>query len=74
MKIRRKWIRDVASIIFTVHYLIAAEQADEKVRKVRGMLTVDHLRVSWNKSTACHTYPENGRVFLQGTCSCMALL
>ena len=51
MKIRRKWIRDLASIIFTAHYLIAAEQADEKVRKVRGMLTVDHLRVSWNKST-----------------------
>lgn len=51
MKIRRKWLRDIASIVFTAHYLIAAEQADEKVRKVRGMLTVDHLRVSWNKST-----------------------
>ncbi len=51
MKIRRKWIRDIASVVFTAHYLIAAEQADEKVRKVRGMLTVDHLRVSWNKST-----------------------
>ena len=51
MKIRRKWLRDLASMIFTVHYLIAAEQADEKVRKVRGLLTVDHLRVSWNKST-----------------------
>ena len=51
MKIRRKWLRDLASIVFTVHYLLAAEQADEKVRKVRGLLTVDHLRVSWNKST-----------------------
>lgn len=51
MKIRRKWLRDIASIVFTAHYLIAAEQADEKVRKVRGSLTVDHLRVSWNKST-----------------------
>ena len=51
MKIRRKWIRDIASMVFTAHYLIAAEQADEKVRKVRGMLTVDHLRVSWNKTT-----------------------
>lgn len=28
---------------------MAAERADEKVRKVRGMLTLDHLRVSWNK-------------------------
>lgn len=38
-------------MVFTVYYLIAAEQADEKVRKVRGMVTVDHLRVSWNKGT-----------------------
>ncbi|KAL6717324.1 hypothetical protein ACLMJK_005239 [Lecanora helva] len=51
MKIRRKWLRDIASIVFTAHYLIAAEQADEKVRKVRGTLTVEHLRVSWNKTT-----------------------
>jgi battenin len=49
MRIRNKTIRDLASIIFTVYYLIAAEQADEKVRKVRAVLTVDHLRVSWNK-------------------------
>ncbi|CZT06215.1 hypothetical protein WAI453_006326 [Rhynchosporium graminicola] len=51
MRIRRKWLRDFASIVFTGYYLIAAEQADEKVRKIRGMVTVDHLRVSWNKGT-----------------------
>ncbi|KAI4229494.1 MAG: hypothetical protein L6R36_000853 [Xanthoria steineri] len=51
MKIRTKWLRDLASMVFTCYYLIAAEQADEKVRKVRGLLTVDHLRVSWHKST-----------------------
>lgn len=51
MRIRNKKIRDIASIIFTLYYLIAAEQADEKVRKVRAVLTIDHLRVSWNKST-----------------------
>lgn len=51
MKIRRKWLRDLASIVFTAHYLLAAEQADEKVRKVRGTLTVEHLRCSWNKTT-----------------------
>ena len=49
MKIRKKWLRDLASIVFTVFYLLAAEQADEKVRKVRGTLTVEHLRVSWEK-------------------------
>lgn len=51
MRIQKKWLRDLASIVFTVYYLIAAEQADEKVRKVRGALTVDHMRVSWNKGT-----------------------
>lgn len=51
MRIRNKKIRDLASIIFTLYYLVAAEQADEKVRKVRAVLTVDHMRVSWNKST-----------------------
>ncbi|KAI9873961.1 MAG: hypothetical protein M1830_010353, partial [Pleopsidium flavum] len=51
MKIRRKWLRDMASLLFSLYYLVAAEQADEKVRKVRGTLTVDHLRVSWNKAT-----------------------
>jgi len=51
MRIRKKWLRDIASIMFTAYYLIAAEQADDKVRKVRAMLTVDHMRVSWNKGT-----------------------
>ncbi|KAI0113705.1 alpha/beta-hydrolase [Nemania sp. FL0031] len=52
MKIRKKWLRDIASMVFTVFYMVSAERADEKVRKVRGMLTVDHLRVSWNKGTS----------------------
>lgn len=51
MKIKVKWIRDLASIFFSLFYLVAAERADEKVRKVRGMITVDHLRVAWNKGT-----------------------
>ncbi|XHG02159.1 hypothetical protein AWENTII_005519 [Aspergillus wentii] len=51
MKIKPKWIRDIASLMFTVYYLFAAEQADEKVRRVRATLTVEHLRVSWNKGT-----------------------
>lgn len=49
MKIRNKKLRDLASIVFTIYYLIAAEQADEKVRKIRAVMTVDHLRVAWNK-------------------------
>ncbi|KAK4228303.1 putative hydrolase [Podospora fimiseda] len=49
MKIRQKWLRDLSSIAFSLFYLVAAEKADEKVRKVRGNITVEHLRVSWNK-------------------------
>ena len=56
MKIRNKKIRDLASILFTVYYLVAAEQADEKVRKIRAVLTVDHMRVSWNKGTTPYLY------------------
>ncbi|KAL2024300.1 hypothetical protein VTK56DRAFT_8782 [Thermocarpiscus australiensis] len=51
MKISNKTLRDLASIVFSIFYMIAAEQADEKVRKVRGNITVEHLRVSWNKGT-----------------------
>lgn len=51
MPIRMKWLRDIAGIFFSLFYLVAAERADEKVRKVRGAVTVDHLRVAWNKGT-----------------------
>ncbi len=51
MKIKNKKLRDSCSILFSVYYLIAAGRADEKVRKVRGALTLDHLRVSWNKGS-----------------------
>ncbi|KAE8149350.1 Alpha/Beta hydrolase protein [Aspergillus avenaceus] len=51
MQVKPKWLRDIASLVFTIYYLFAAEQADEKVRRVRATLTVEHLRVSWNKGT-----------------------
>jgi len=51
MKIKTKWLRDLAAIVFSVFYLFSADSADEKVRKIRSNLTVDHLRVSWNKGT-----------------------
>lgn len=50
MPIRKEWLRDIASIIFTIYYLFAAEQADEKARRVRATVTVEHLRVSLEKS------------------------
>ena len=51
MKIRNKRLRDLASFVFTIYYLFVAEQADEKVRKIRAVLTVDHMRIAWNKPT-----------------------
>ncbi|THC90283.1 hypothetical protein EYZ11_010259 [Aspergillus tanneri] len=51
MKIKPKWLRDISSLVFTVYYLFATERADDKVRRVRATLTVEHLRVSWNKGT-----------------------
>ena len=51
MRIRPKWLRDISSIAFTIYYLFAAEQAEEKVKTVRGCLTLEHMRVSWNKGT-----------------------
>ncbi|RCI17305.1 hypothetical protein L249_3237 [Ophiocordyceps polyrhachis-furcata BCC 54312] len=51
MKIRTKWLRDIAGMVFSLYYLVAAERADEKVRKIRACVTVEHLRVSWNKPT-----------------------
>jgi len=49
MHVRPKWVKDILSVACTFYYLVAAEQADEKVRKIRGALTLEHLRVSWNK-------------------------
>ncbi|KAL4754691.1 hypothetical protein BDW72DRAFT_200649 [Aspergillus terricola var. indicus] len=51
MRVRPKWLRDIVSLVGTVYYLFAAEQADDKVRRIRATLTVEHLRVSWNKGT-----------------------
>ncbi|KAI5285615.1 hypothetical protein KEM55_000584, partial [Ascosphaera atra] len=49
MRIRKPWLRELASVVFSAYYLLAAEKADEKVRKVRSALTVDHMRISWEK-------------------------
>jgi acetyl esterase/lipase len=49
LPIRRKWIRDIASILFSGYYLVFAEAADEKVRKIRATITVEQIRVSWEK-------------------------
>lgn len=62
MKVRPKWLREIASLGCTVYYLFAAEQADDKVRRVRATLTVEHLRVSWNKGTTPYLWALAGLV------------
>ncbi|KAL3462924.1 CLN3 protein-domain-containing protein [Aspergillus heterothallicus] len=62
MKVRPNWLRDVASLGCTVYYLFAAEQADDKVRRVRATLTLEHLRVSWNKGTTPYLWALAGLV------------
>ncbi|KAJ2336561.1 hypothetical protein GGI00_000763 [Coemansia sp. RSA 2681] len=49
MAIRPKPLRDVLSLLFSLYYLVFTNRAIEKVRKVRALITIDHLRVSWNK-------------------------
>ncbi|KAK9342479.1 Alpha/Beta hydrolase protein [Lipomyces starkeyi] len=52
MPVKPKAFRDIASILFSIYYLVFADQADEKVRKVRATITAEHLRISWEKSTS----------------------
>ncbi|KAF8270268.1 Alpha/Beta hydrolase protein [Lactarius quietus] len=51
MHIRRKWLRDICSIVFSVYYIIFANEADEKLRKFRTAPTVEMLRVTWEKTS-----------------------
>ncbi|KAK9767167.1 hypothetical protein K7432_003258 [Basidiobolus ranarum] len=50
MNIRPKWLMNILSIAFTLFYLVFAERADQKVRKIRSQPTVEYMRMSWEKS------------------------
>ncbi|KAJ1970028.1 hypothetical protein IWQ62_000233 [Dispira parvispora] len=49
MRVQPSWLRQMASVVFTVIYLCYPQLADEKVRRIRRRVTVDHLRASWEK-------------------------
>lgn len=51
MNIRQKWLRDICSILFSVYYIIFANEADEKLRKFRAAPTVEMLRATWEKTS-----------------------
>ncbi len=50
MNIRPAFLRDVMSCLFSLFYLVFAEEADEKVRKYRAVATYQMMRVSWDKA------------------------
>ncbi|CAG8533405.1 7842_t:CDS:2 [Ambispora gerdemannii] len=49
MPIRPKFLKDIMSIVFSAYYLIFADQADEKTRRIRATVTVEHIRSSWER-------------------------
>jgi hypothetical protein len=67
MAIRPKWLNDFCSVLFSVYYVVYAQEADEKVsgqlrgqvsiltpaqlRRFRAVPTVEMLRTTWEKTT-----------------------
>ncbi|KAH0588932.1 Hormone-sensitive lipase [Termitomyces sp. J132] len=51
MSIRPKWLRDICSILFSVYYIVYANEGDEKLRRFRAVPTVEMLRTTWEKTT-----------------------
>ncbi|KZP34361.1 alpha/beta-hydrolase [Athelia psychrophila] len=51
MSIRPKWLNDIFSVLFSIYYIIYANEADEKLRKFRAVPTIEMLRTTWEKTT-----------------------
>ncbi|KAK1218820.1 hypothetical protein PQX77_018497 [Marasmius sp. AFHP31] len=51
LSIRPKWLRDICSVLFSVYYIIYANEADEKLRRFRAVPTVEMLRATWEKTS-----------------------
>lgn len=49
MPFKPLWLRHILSIVFSVYYLVFADSAEEKVRKTRATISVEQMRVSWDK-------------------------
>ncbi|KIJ67977.1 hypothetical protein HYDPIDRAFT_173697 [Hydnomerulius pinastri MD-312] len=50
MSIRPKWLKDFCSILFSIYYIIYANEADEKLRRFRAVPTVEMFRTTWEKT------------------------
>ncbi|ESK96573.1 hormone-sensitive lipase [Moniliophthora roreri MCA 2997] len=51
LSIRPKWLRDICSLLFSVYYIIYANEGDEKLRRFRAVPTVEMLRATWEKTS-----------------------
>ncbi|KAJ6625455.1 hormone-sensitive lipase [Mycena sp. CBHHK59/15] len=51
MSIRTKWLRDICSVLFSGYYIVYPNEADEKIRRFRGVPTVEMLRRCWEKTS-----------------------
>ncbi|KAI8057072.1 Alpha/Beta hydrolase protein [Syncephalis plumigaleata] len=45
MNIRPNWLKHILSMVFTMYYLVFADQAAEKVRSIRSCITLEHMRI-----------------------------
>ena len=52
MGIKPTWLRHILSIVFSAYYLVFADDAEVKTRKVRATITVEHMRTSWEKGAS----------------------
>lgn len=51
MNVKPNWLRDILSVVFSMYYVLYANEADEKLRKYRAFCTVEMLRYTWEKTT-----------------------
>ncbi|KAH0827393.1 Alpha/Beta hydrolase protein [Lanmaoa asiatica] len=51
MSIRPKWLKDICSILFSIYYIVYANEADEKLRRFRAVPTVEMFRTTWEKTS-----------------------
>ncbi|CAM0137494.1 unnamed protein product [Umbelopsis sp. WA50703] len=52
MSVKPTWLRHLLSVVFSFYYLIFADAAEEKTRRVRASITVEHMRTSWEKAAS----------------------
>lgn len=49
MPFKPLWLRHILSLVFSAYYLVFADSAEEKVRKTRSTISIEQMRISWEK-------------------------